>query len=86
MDLHYYVLTTGYYRAFNRGTNLDLQKPVNSALESGSWAQSIIWDRHTPFLDFTQLQLEDEEELIDPSALAAAEASRKEKEGLWEPQ
>lgn len=49
------------YRANHRQQNIDLRRPINSALESGSWIQSIIWDPKAPFVDFTQLQLEDAE-------------------------
>lgn len=58
-----------------------MQQSVNSALESGSWAQSIIWDRNSMFLDFTQLHLDDEDDFVDPAVTAAAEAAKKEKEG-----
>jgi hypothetical protein len=55
-----------------------MQLPVNTAVETGLWAQSIIWDRKTPFRDFTQLITEiDEEEIMDRAAIAAAEASKR---------
>lgn len=39
------------------------------------------------FMDFTQLQLDDEDETIDPAVAAAAEAAKKDKEGkCWRPQ
>lgn len=31
--------------------------PTNSALESGDWTKSIIWEPKTSFRDFTQLEL-----------------------------
>lgn len=39
-----------------------LTMPVNEALESGVWTQSIIWDAGAPFRDFTQLELSTEED------------------------
>ncbi|KAL5533957.1 hypothetical protein ACEPAG_417 [Sanghuangporus baumii] len=36
--------------------------PVNHALEDGSWMQSIVWDSKTPFRDFTQLEVDAEDE------------------------
>ena len=41
-----------------------LTTPVNQALESGAWTQSIIWDADTPFRDFTQLELDAEDEAV----------------------
>ncbi|TFK30851.1 atypical/TAF1 protein kinase [Coprinopsis marcescibilis] len=38
-----------------------LTTPVNSALESGAWTQSIIWSPRVPFRDFTQLELQEED-------------------------
>lgn len=75
-----FATLTLIYRAVSRGIASNMQQPVNSALESGLWTQSIIWDRRTPFLDFTQLQLDDDEDALDSAAGAAAEA-KKEKEG-----
>lgn len=59
---------------------------MNIALESGDWAQSIIWDRRAPFKDFTQLFLqeeEDEDAMLDRLALAqaGAEAARRDRDG-----
>ncbi|KZV74842.1 TAF1 transcription initiation factor TFIID subunit TAF1 [Peniophora sp. CONT] len=34
----------------------DLMTPANQSLESGAWAQSIIWSPNAPFRDFTQLE------------------------------
>ncbi|KAF8273979.1 hypothetical protein EI94DRAFT_1714431 [Lactarius quietus] len=34
----------------------DLMAPVNKALESGAWTQSIIWSPRVPFRDFTQIE------------------------------
>lgn len=66
----------------------NLEQPINSALESGAWAKSIIWDSHTPFVDFTQLQLDDIEETvaantsnIPTNALATVGKSDKDKDG-----
>ena len=39
----------------------NLTTPVNKALESGAWTQSIIWSPNAPFLDFTQLELPEED-------------------------
>ena len=38
--------------------------PINQALESGTWTQSIIWDPKTPFRDFTQIELNQEDEVV----------------------
>jgi hypothetical protein len=72
---------TSVHRALNRGIATNLQQPVNSAVESGLWTQSIIWDRRTPFLDFTQLQLDDDDDAVDPAVGTTADAAKKEKEG-----
>ncbi|OBZ79847.1 putative transcription initiation factor TFIID subunit [Grifola frondosa] len=39
----------------------NLTTPLNKALESGAWTQSIIWGPRAPFRDFTQLELNDED-------------------------
>ncbi|CAL1694154.1 unnamed protein product [Somion occarium] len=39
----------------------DLTTPLNKALESGLWTQSIIWNPRAPFRDFTQLELNEED-------------------------
>ncbi|KAI5121146.1 hypothetical protein M0805_007144 [Coniferiporia weirii] len=36
--------------------------PINHALEEGTWTQSIIWDTKTPFRDFTQIEVNVEDE------------------------
>jgi len=41
--------------------NDNLTTPVNKALESGAWTQSIIWSQNAPFRDFTQLELNEED-------------------------
>lgn len=38
-----------------------LTMPLNKALESGAWTQSIIWSPRAPFRDFTQLELNEED-------------------------
>lgn len=38
-----------------------LTNPFNKVLESGAWTQSIIWNPHVPFRDFTALELNEEE-------------------------
>lgn len=42
----------------------DLTTPINKALESGSWTQSIIWSPQAPFRDFTQLEFNHEDDVI----------------------
>lgn len=37
----------------------NLAAPLNKALETGDWTQSIIWGPREPFKDFTQLELEE---------------------------
>lgn len=39
----------------------NLTTPVNAALESGAWTQSIIWGPKVPFRDFTQLELHEDD-------------------------
>lgn len=36
---------------------MNFQHAPNTALDSGLWTQSIIWDARTPFRDFTQLEV-----------------------------
>ncbi len=38
--------------------------PVNKALESGAWTQSIIWSPHAPFRDFTQIEFNNADDII----------------------
>ena len=38
--------------------------PINQALESGIWTQSIIWDPKTPFRDFTQIEFNHEDDIV----------------------
>lgn len=38
-----------------------LTTPMNKALESGVWTQSIIWGPREPFRDFTQLELHEQD-------------------------
>lgn len=42
----------------------NLTTPVNKALESGVWTQSIIWSPRAPFRDFTQLEFNHEDDVI----------------------
>jgi transcription initiation factor TFIID subunit 1, fungi type len=39
-----------------------IANPTNTALESGEWIKSIIWEPNTPFRNFTQLELREVEE------------------------
>ncbi|KAH8119903.1 TAF1, transcription initiation factor TFIID, subunit TAF1 [Phellopilus nigrolimitatus] len=39
--------------------------PVNNALEEGTWTQSIIWDANAPFRDFTQMEVDPEDENVE---------------------
>lgn len=41
----------------------DLTTPINKALESGYWTQSIIWSPKAPFRDFTQLEFNHEDDV-----------------------
>ncbi|KAI0257021.1 hypothetical protein BJV78DRAFT_1357186 [Lactifluus subvellereus] len=45
-------------------TRTDLMAPVNKALESGSWTQSIIWSPRAPFRDFTQIEFNNGDDVI----------------------
>ncbi len=38
--------------------------PVNKALESGGWTQSIIWSPRAPFRDFTQIEFNNGDDII----------------------
>jgi hypothetical protein len=38
--------------------------PVNKALESGAWTQSIIWSPRVPFRDFTQIEFNNADDII----------------------
>ena len=42
----------------------NLTTPINKALESGSWTQSIIWSPKAPFRDFTQLEFNHEDDIV----------------------
>ncbi|KAF5368463.1 hypothetical protein D9758_002319 [Tetrapyrgos nigripes] len=42
----------------------NLTTPVNKALESGTWTQSIIWSSDAPFKDFTQLEFNHEDDVV----------------------
>ncbi|KNZ74154.1 Putative transcription initiation factor TFIID 111 kDa subunit [Termitomyces sp. J132] len=44
-------------------TEHNLTTPVNKALESGAWTQSIIWGPNAPFKDFTQLEFNHEDDV-----------------------
>ncbi|KAI0937218.1 hypothetical protein AcW1_001258 [Taiwanofungus camphoratus] len=43
----------------------DLTTPQNKVLESGAWTQSIIWSPRAPFRDFTQLELNEEDVVVE---------------------
>lgn len=43
-------------------THETVTAPINQVLEDGSWTRSIIWDAETPFRDFTQLEVDIEDE------------------------
>ena len=45
-------------------TRTDLMAPVNKALESGAWTQSIIWGPRAPFRDFTQIEFNNGDDVI----------------------
>lgn len=51
-----------YYHDHHTSQPNEVVAPVNNALEDGSWMQSIIWDSKTPFRDFTQLEVDAEDE------------------------
>ncbi|KAI9454161.1 TAF1 transcription initiation factor TFIID subunit TAF1 [Lactarius psammicola] len=42
----------------------DLMAPVNKALESGAWTQSIIWGPRAPFRDFTQIEFNNGDDIV----------------------
>ncbi|KAH9964216.1 TAF1 transcription initiation factor TFIID subunit TAF1 [Russula dissimulans] len=45
-------------------TRADRMGPVNKALESGAWTQSIIWGPRAPFRDFTQIEFNNDDDII----------------------
>lgn len=47
--------------ASERANNM-VTAPINHVLEDGTWTRSIIWDTKTPFRDFTQLEVNMEDE------------------------
>ena len=49
----------------------DLTTPVNKALDSGAWTQSIIWSPRAPFRDFTQLELNSGEDAVSEERVAS---------------
>ncbi|ETW87080.1 hypothetical protein HETIRDRAFT_468878 [Heterobasidion irregulare TC 32-1] len=48
----------------------DLTTPVNKALDSGAWTQSIIWSPRAPFRDFTQLEFNSGEDAVSEERVA----------------
>lgn len=54
-----------------------LTQPINKALESGSWAQSIIWDKRTPFRDFTQIEFNHEDDVVPETRTSDGMRPRK---------
>ncbi|KAF8445744.1 TAF1 transcription initiation factor TFIID subunit TAF1 [Boletus edulis BED1] len=56
----------------------NLTTPANKSLESGAWTQGIIWGPGAPFLDFTQLEL-NEEDLTAEERPTAVETVRPRK-------
>ncbi|CAA7265965.1 unnamed protein product [Cyclocybe aegerita] len=42
----------------------NLTTPINKALESGAWTQSIIWSPKSVFRDFTQLEFNHEDDIV----------------------
>jgi hypothetical protein len=52
-------------------------QPMNKALESGAWAQGIIWDKHTPFRDFTQIEFNHEDDIIPEARTSDGMRPRK---------
>ncbi|KAG7098967.1 hypothetical protein E1B28_000855 [Marasmius oreades] len=55
----------------------NLTTPVNKVLESGAWTQSIIWGPKDPFRDFTQLELNHEDEVVPEEKNAELVRPRK---------
>jgi len=41
-----------------------LTTPANKMLESGAWTRSIIWNPRAPFRDFTQLEFNNEDDVV----------------------
>ncbi|KDR85407.1 hypothetical protein GALMADRAFT_234262 [Galerina marginata CBS 339.88] len=55
---------SGHLQPLSTAQENDLTTPINKALESGSWTQSIIWSPKAPFRDFTQLEFNHEDDVI----------------------
>ncbi|KAF8640571.1 hypothetical protein AX17_000233 [Amanita inopinata Kibby_2008] len=55
----------------------NLTTPVNKALESGTWTQSIIWGPNAPFKDFTQLEFNHEDDVIPEEKTTETARPRK---------
>ena len=55
----------------------DVTAPINNALEEGTWTQSIIWDSTAPFRDFTQLEVEGDEDENDGGKNAEVRPKKK---------
>ncbi|KII94163.1 hypothetical protein PLICRDRAFT_132642 [Plicaturopsis crispa FD-325 SS-3] len=54
-----------------------LTTPANKALESGAWTQSIIWGPRAPFRDFTQLEINHEDDAAPEERTTADSRPRK---------
>ncbi|KAF8973618.1 TAF1 transcription initiation factor TFIID subunit TAF1 [Flammula alnicola] len=59
------------------GPGNDLTTPINTALESGAWTQSIIWGPKVPFRDFTQLEFNHEDDIVPEERPAEMVRPRK---------
>jgi hypothetical protein len=55
-------------------THTSLTNPVNKALESGDWTQSIMWGPKVPFRDFTQLEFNHEDDVVPEERPPGAQA------------
>ncbi|KAK7059188.1 hypothetical protein VNI00_001815 [Paramarasmius palmivorus] len=55
----------------------NLTTPVNKALESGAWTQSIIWSPNAPYRDFTQLEFNHEDDIVPEEKTAEMLRPRK---------
>jgi hypothetical protein len=51
-------MDASHFEDFQKSAN-----PTNQLLESGDWIKSIIWEPGSSFRDFTQLELNDVEEV-----------------------
>ncbi|KAF9527736.1 hypothetical protein CPB83DRAFT_855540 [Crepidotus variabilis] len=61
----------------NNASEAKLTTPVNKSFEAGAWTQSIIWGPNAPFRDFTQLELNEEEVIVEEKPVETLRARKR---------